>query len=32
MLPKMNINGNKGKIALGKKETFKVLKGTHFVW
>ena len=32
MLPKMNINGNKGKIALGKKETFKVLKGTHFIW
>ena len=32
MLPKMNINGSKGKIALGKKETFKVLKGTYFVW
>ena len=32
MLPKMNINSNKGKIALGKKETFRVLKGTHFVW
>ena len=32
MLPKININGNKRKIALGKKETFKVFKGTHFVW
>ena len=32
MLPKMNINGNKEKTALGKKETFKVSKGTHFVW
>ena len=32
MLPKTNINSNKGKIALGKEKTFKVLKGTHFVW
>ena len=32
MLPKMNIKGNKGKIVLGKKEAFKVLKGTHFAW
>ena len=32
MLPKMSRNGKKGKIALHKKETFEVLKGTQFVW
>ena len=30
MLPKMNINGNKEKTALGKKETFKVSKRYPF--
>ena len=31
MVPNMNINGNKGKIALGKKKTFKVLKVPLFI-
>ena len=31
MLPEMNMNSKKGKKAMGKKETFKVLKSTGFV-